>query len=393
MARRKKKLNKGLATFLGIVFFCFGLVAGFAVKTYILPDSSYEIPGKHTTSSSIAVGDVNVELIKDEDLSIHFVELGNKYTGDCTFIKAGDTEVLIDAGSRTSSIKPIHDYIMNYITDGELEYVIVTHAHRDHYAGFATNDSLFDSLNASGVTIGEVVTFSKTNQKETSGLYKEFIEELDELEDENSTVISTVLDYCSSDGTKIKIDLDTEIELEFLYHKYYEEKAPSENDYSVCCMINQGVGAGKRHYLFTGDLEEDGEANLIEKNTLPQVELYKAGHHGSKTSSSAEFLEVIQPKIVCVCACAGSPEYTKTKDNQFPTQQFIDRIALYTDAVYVTTLCVDYDKAEFVSMNGNIVISASKGVSTVVSCAGSKDKLKDSEWFKQNRVCPERWAS
>ena len=104
-------------------------------------------------------------------------------------------------------------------------------------------------------------------------------------------------------------------------------------------------------------------------------------------------MEVIQPKIVCVCACAGSPEYTKTKDNQFPTQQFIDRIALYTDAVYVTTLCVDYDKAEFTSMNGNIVVSASKGVATVVSCAGSKDKLKDSDWFKQNRVCPAKWAS
>lgn len=393
MARRRKTLNKGLAVFCGILFLVFGFALGVVGKVVILPDASYVIPEKHTASSSISVGDINVDVIKNEDLSIHFVELGNKYTGDCTFIKVGNTEILIDAGSRTSSITPIHDYVVDYISDGELEYVIVTHAHRDHYAGFATNNSLFDALNNSEIMIGTVVTFSKTNQKATSGLYKEFLEELDELETENGTAVNTVLDYCDKNGNKNNIDLGNDVELEFLYHKYYEEKAPSENDYSVCCILNQGSGADSRHYLFTGDLEEEGEEDLISKNSLPKVELYKAGHHGSKTSSSAEFLAVIQPEIVCVCACAGSPEYTSTKDNQFPTQQFIDRIALYTDAVYVTTLCVDYDKGEFKSMNGNIVITASAGSATVVSCAGNKEKLKDSEWFKSNRVCPAKWAS
>ena len=393
MARRKKNLNKGLATFCGVLFLIFGLVLGIVGKIFIFPDDSYIIPSTHTSSFSVSVGDINVEQIKNEDLSIHFIELGNKYTGDCTFIKVGNNEILIDAGSRTSSIEPIRDYIDDYISDGELEYVIVTHAHRDHYAGFATNNSLFDALNGVNIEIGEVVTFAKTNQKETSGLYKEFLEELDELEEENNTTIKKVTEYSNGSDPNGKIDLGNDVELEFLYHKYYVEKAPSENDYSVCCILNQGTGIESRHYLFTGDLEEDGEADLIEKNTLPEVELYKAGHHGSKTSSSAEFLEVIKPKHVCVCACAGSPEYTKTEANQFPTQQFIDRIALYTDSVYVTTLCVDYDKGEFQSFNGNIVVSASAGQATQINCAGSKLKLKDSDWFKNNRACPAKWAS
>ena len=38
-------------------------------------------------------------------------------------------------------------------------------------------------------------------------------------------------------------------------------------------------------------------------NLMPEVELYKAGHHGSKTSSSNALLEVIKPKIVCVSKC------------------------------------------------------------------------------------------
>ena len=143
MARRKKKLNKVLAVSCGILFTIFGLILGLVGKVFLFPEESYIYPETHTATSSVSVGDINVEEIKNEDLSIHFIELGNKYTGDCTFIKVGNTEILIDAGSRTSSIAPINDYITKYISDGDLEYVIVTHAHRDHYAGFATANSLF----------------------------------------------------------------------------------------------------------------------------------------------------------------------------------------------------------------------------------------------------------
>ena len=393
---RKKKLNKSLAIGCAIIFSLFGIALGFFGHIFLFSDGGYVYPEKHVHSSTISAGDINIQTIKDEDLSIHFLELGNKYTGDCTFIKVGDNEILIDAGSRTSSIGPIHDYITDYITDGELEYVIVTHAHRDHYAGFATENSLFDELNESNITIGNVIKFSKTNQNPTKGLYKAFEDELKELKEENSTTVETVLDYCNETGSIKTIDLsgDGAIELEFLYHKFYKEEAETENNYSVCCIINQENGTEDKHYLFTGDLEYTGEESLVDENpSLPEVELYKAGHHGSKTSSSENLLEVIKPKHVCVCACAGSPEYTKTEKNQFPTQEFIDRIALYTDSVYVTTLCIDYEKGEFQSFNGNIIVSASYGEATVISCAGSKLKLKESEWFKANRICPSKWVS
>ena len=74
--------------------------------------------------------------ILTDELSIHFLEVGNKYTGDCTLIKVGDTEILIDAGSRKGSAATIVPYVQQYCTDGVLEYVIATHAHQDHIAGF-----------------------------------------------------------------------------------------------------------------------------------------------------------------------------------------------------------------------------------------------------------------
>lgn len=378
-----------------VIFSVIGLLLGAASRIFIFSDGSYVIPATEAPQSSVAATNLNAEVIKNEDLSIHFLELGNKYTGDSTFIRVGDVEILIDAGSRSTSVDPIYDYIDDYISaDGVLDYVIVTHAHQDHYAGFATNadtDSLFDKLN-----VKTIIKFTNTNQKATSKLYSNFVREVEETKAENGTVVYTAEEcVTNTNGAAKTFDLGQGVELEILDHKYNRTGAAahSENDYSVCCLINQGVGADKKSYLFTGDLEKDGEESLVELNTLPEVEVYKAGHHGSKTSSSPELLSVIKPKIVCVCCCAGSSEYTSKNENQFPTQQFVDRISEYTDAVFVTTLCVDYDKGEYTSFNGVIVITRSAGEATAVSCSNSTQKLKDSEWFKQNRTMPAAWAS
>ena len=127
---------------------------------------------------------------------------------------------------------------------------------------------------------------------------------------------------------------------------------------------------------------------------MPEVELYKAGHHGSKTSSSDSLLSVVKPKVVCVCACAGSTEYTTKNENTFPTQQFIDRVSLYTDNVFVTSLCIDYNKGEFTSFNGNIIVASNgANLETNLYFSNNSKKLKDTDWFKQNRTIPQKWVA
>jgi hypothetical protein len=127
-------------------------------------------------------------------------------------------------------------------------------------------------------------------------------------------------------------------------------------------------------------------------NDLPQVEMYKAGHHGSVTSSCDELLAVIRPKMVVVPCVAGNDEYSDNPSKQFPTQQFIDSIAPYTDDIYVTSIgapgYVDEDGNE--PFNGHIVIKSSKkGIE--VDCSNNEILLKDSAWFIANRVMPEAW--
>jgi hypothetical protein len=122
--------------------------------------------------------------------------------------------------------------------------------------------------------------------------------------------------------------------------------------------------------------------------------LYKGGHHGSDTSSKVKLITAIKPRYVCVCSCAGTYEYTfNIERNRFPSQGFIDRVAPYTDAIYVTTLIeseAEYKAGNFKPMNGNIVFFVSGGDISVIG-SNNNDKLMDTAWFKENRTLPDAW--
>ncbi len=319
--------------------------------------------------------------ITADGVSIHFLELGNKYTGDCTLIKVGNVEVLIDAGSRKDSAATIVPYIRQYCTDGVLEYVIATHAHQDHIAGFvgtSTAKGIFESF-----VCGTIIDYSLSNSN--SQIRKDY-ERLRDAEVTAGAVHYTVLEcWNNANGAQRSYELGDGVTMNFLYQQYYEKSTGDENDYSVCMLLTQG----DKNYLFTGDLEADGEASLVASNTLPKCTLYKGGHHGSKTSSTAALLAAIQPEIVCVCCCCGSDEYTSNIANMFPTQAFVDRIAPYTDQVYVTTIVSNNAKG-YESMNGNIVVTCVNGT-VEVNCSNNNTVFKDTEWFKKNRTMPSAW--
>ena len=345
--------------------------------------------GDNTGGDNTGGGKENV--IVNGELSIHFLEPGNANAGDCVYIKAGETDILVDAGSRKSSVSTIKKYLDDYVKDGVLEYVIATHADTDHIAGFAASDGIFSLYECK-----TIIDFARTNK--TTDIYNEYVLNR-QAEETAGAKHYTALDCVKeTNGAKKTYDITAEISITFLYQEFYEKKSGKENNYSVCFMLKHG----ERNFLFTGDLEEAGEKSLVKSNDLPEVELFKAGHHGSKTSSNNVLLSVIKPKIVCVCCCAGSVEYTQNLENTFPAQAFIDRVAKYTDRVYVTTVMPElvYDEvkgewknsAKYELLNGNIaVVSDKEGVT--VKCSHSDTILKDTEWFKNNRTCPEAWKT
>lgn len=349
----------------------------------------------------VTVVDDSPIVVSNSNVSVHFLELGNKYVGDSVYIKAGEKDILIDAGSRENSAGTIYNYISKYVTDGKLEYVIATHAHQDHIAGFvgtSTYPGIFDKF-----AVDTIIDFALTNQslKTAAGndtLYAKYLNKRATAINKGANHYTAAECFNESvEGAKRVYELGDDITLEILYNNYYFQNSGDENNYSVICILHQG----DNHYFFSGDLEKEGEEKLVDyyinnNNPLPHCVLYKAGHHGSKTSSTAKLMAAISPEYVCVCCCAGTSEYTATSANQFPTQDFINRVAPYTDKVYVTTMADNYvstgwgSNGTVKSMNGNIVFSCVSGEISL-NCSNNNLKLKDTDWFKENRDCPEKW--
>lgn len=365
--KNDKKVSKVLLTFISIFSLLLGFCAGVIFKTY----------QDKPISDSIISG----------DLRIHFMELGNIHTGDCTLIQIGEYDILVDAGSTKESISTIKNYLDQHVIDNTLEYVIVTHADSDHISAFAGdgNTSLFSHYKSENI-----IQFAKTNK--TTKTYQNYLAMVEKEKDEGASVYTALQCYNNQDGCSRVIDLGFGVELEILYNYYYENNSSDENNYSVCFIINQG----DNHFLFTGDLEKEGEEKLVELNSLPKVTMYKAGHHGSKTSSTLTLLNVIQPSIVIIPCVAGTHEYTQNEDNTFPTFDALTNISNFTDKVYIPTYAIseyidgEYEDVDYASLNGNIIISSNKNG---VSVTGSNNStiLKDTEWYKTNRNNIENW--
>ena len=108
-----------------IICLILGFIVGFLAITYFkLPKTEAVIVTEETFySKSEPQLNANVS-VNEANISVHFLELGNKYTGDCTYIKTDTCDILIDCGSKSNSIPYVTNYLNQYVTDGILEYVI-----------------------------------------------------------------------------------------------------------------------------------------------------------------------------------------------------------------------------------------------------------------------------
>jgi len=106
------------------------------------------------------------------------------------------------------------------------------------------------------------------------------------------------------------------------------------------------VSFGRRSFLLTGDAERAAEDNMLESGELRPVTLLKVGHHGSKTSSSEEFLSQIAPRFAII-----SDGYKNQFHHPHPT--VLSRLAqhsaiiLRTDRQGLISFRTNGDKVEY----------------------------------------------
>ena len=84
-----------------------------------------------------------------------------------------------------------------------------------------------------------------------------------------------------------------------------------------------------KHFLFTGNLKEKGEKDLLKQYSTLEVDVLKVGQHGSKTSSNLAFLEKLKPEITLISV--GKNNRTK-----LPHQEALTRLETINSKIYRT---------------------------------------------------------
>ena len=120
------------------------------------------------------------------------------------------------------------------------------------------------------------------------------------------------------------------------------------------------LGLGVRHALLTGDLERDGEAALILAGRELSAELLKIPHHGSRTSSTAQFLDRVRPGMAAISVGAANPW-------GHPDREVIERL----EACGISVLRTDRDGAVLFSTDGSSPWTASPLIGECDGCRGA----------------------
>lgn len=247
----------------------------------------------------------------DDKFEIHFIDVGQ---GDSTLIiTKTNKKILIDGGgSEKGDFDVGEKTLLPYLLDKgitKIDYLLFTHFDSDHCDGLFT---ILENLKVKNVIISK--------QGEKSNNFDKFLKVIDE----DKTKILIV-----EDGDTIDIDKYSKIRIISPSNKLINSNVLNNNS-----VVAKFCYTDRLSILLTGDIEEIAEKQILEryKNTdILMSTILKVAHHGSKTSSTEEFLEAVQPKIALI----GVGE-----KNTFghPNQITIDKLMKQKTKIYRTDL-------------------------------------------------------
>ena len=232
------------------------------------------------------------------DLEVHFVDVGQ---GDCILIKSKGEVMLIDAGDREHSHKTVSYLKKNGIR--KIKYLVATHPHADHIGAMSDIIWTFRVEKIIAPKISDDIM-------PTTLAYERML----------AAVQGTGARMTPAKDQTLKVG-DCEVQV-MTSHLYDDEDL---NNHSVVLKLTHGENT----FLFTADAEKEEEADLLAREMDVKAKVLKVGHHGSYTSSSAEFLDAVEPEYAVI-----SSGYMN--DYGHPHESTMRRLEKYADKIYNT---------------------------------------------------------
>ncbi|MFH0779291.1 MAG: ComEC/Rec2 family competence protein [Parcubacteria group bacterium] len=278
-----KKIQKILFGIFLLVFVLFGAAVWQNRGATSVP---YSVLGAKTKAEQSA------NSTSENLLHVYFLDVGQ---GDAEFIRTPDGEnILIDGGPDNKVLDSLGKVMPFY--DRQIDVMILTHPHADHVTGLVEVLRRYD-----------VKSVYYTAVLQTTPDYLTWLKEI------NDRKIPLFI-------VKKPFDLQLgDVTLKFLYptRDLTNARVSNLNNSSI---VNELIYKNEK-FLFTGDLEQEGEKELLAAyqptpsvesmksnnnatapplNNILSAEVLKVGHHGSNTASSEELLKAVEPKIAVI---------------------------------------------------------------------------------------------
>jgi competence protein ComEC len=233
------------------------------------------------------------DLAKAQFLEVNFFDVGQ---GDTVFIETPQRHrILIDGGPGSIILEKLSKEMSFW--DRTIDLIILTHPEADHLSG-----------------LNEVLKRYKVENILWTGVvrdtaeYKEWLK----LINEGKAKI-----FLAKTGQKISTR-NILVELLFPFENLEGEEFKDSNNTSIVGKLV----FGDISFLFTGDIYKEVEKELIDRGVDVDSDILKISHHGSKTSTSEEFLKEVSPEIAIISV-------GKNNSYKHPHQEVLEVLSKY----------------------------------------------------------------